>query len=255
MTVEEHENLPTHCEAHAPEGAREVAVMQCSRCHVMAAIDTTSRLCGFCEFGERFGPGAMHKVKEDRLFGALCAEGIPPTTRDRVIDYATICGVRKRPDNYYDCGSYALIIECDEHQHAREFMTARVAEAPAEEAAAAADAVTPHPYSCDCEYTRMVAIHQVVGLPLIFIRYNPDKYTDAVGNRSNAARDDSRDVVCARYAHRLMNYLREDDRAMRLNGLYVLYLYYDGMTGSSPDGYHIDYIDHTMEPWNPIGDV
>lgn len=262
MTQDPILNYPTHCEEHATDTSkrwREISAASCRSCNVVTTVCRQSGLCAICEFGERMGPGAYHKVKESRMHDTLNAIGIHPV-HDRQVDYATVCGVRKRPDFFYDCGRFALIIECDEFQHARRFDRSRPhardpSEAPA---AAAADAVAPkeeeasksHPYDCDCELSRMIAIHQVVGMPTIFIRYNPDKYTDADGRVFRAATKNKRDEQCARYAKRLMEYLIAQE-TVNLVGLYVIYFCYDGVNEDAPIGYHIDYIDHILEPWSP----
>jgi hypothetical protein len=60
-----------------------------------------------------------------------------------------ICGNFK-PDVLYDCGTHFLVIEVDENQHKQ--------------------------YEEDCENSRMQNIYQSLGLPVIFLRYNPDSY-------------------------------------------------------------------------------
>lgn len=55
---------------------------------------------------------------------------------------------RYRPDFLYDCGTHFVILEVDENQHR----------------------------AYECERKRMWEIAQSLGLPTIFVRYNPDKY-------------------------------------------------------------------------------
>ena len=58
---------------------------------------------------------------------------------------------KRRPDFVFDLGIGILIVENDENQHKS--------------------------YPCECEQTRMIQIHQDYGgLPVHFIRFNPDKY-------------------------------------------------------------------------------
>lgn len=62
----------------------------------------------------------------------------------------------ERPDFLFDLQSRFLIIECDENQHMH--------------------------ISQDCERLRMINIGQSLGgVPVVFIRYNPDKYRDGDG--------------------------------------------------------------------------
>jgi hypothetical protein len=61
---------------------------------------------------------------------------------------------RKRPDIFFDLGTYCLVIEVDENQHID--------------------------YGCSCETKRLVSIFDDVGeRNLIFIRFNPDSYIDS----------------------------------------------------------------------------
>ena len=59
------------------------------------------------------------------------------------------CCLKYRPDFIFDCGSYFVIVECDEDAHRQ--------------------------YDKECEIIRMNNISIGIGLPTKFIRYNPDK--------------------------------------------------------------------------------
>jgi len=62
----------------------------------------------------------------------------------------------KRPDIMFDMGSHVVVIEVDEDQH--------------------------NGYSC--ENKRMMLLMEDAGTrPMVFIRFNPDKYTDNTGNK------------------------------------------------------------------------
>ena len=66
---------------------------------------------------------------------------------------------RRRPDIFIDCFSHAVVIECDENQHASGS-------------------------SYTCENKRMMEIYQDIGLRSVtFLRFNPDKYTDNTGKK------------------------------------------------------------------------
>lgn len=79
---------------------------------------------------------------------------MPPQSVDRVVDRS--CN-RRRPDFVWDAGSHYVVLECDEHQH--------------------------RAYPGDCEHRRMWEVAQQLGLPTIFLRYNPDNYKP--GNARN----------------------------------------------------------------------
>lgn len=57
---------------------------------------------------------------------------------------------RERPDFVFDAVTHMIVVEIDEDQHKY--------------------------YPCECEQIRMINISQSLGMPTIFIRYNPDKY-------------------------------------------------------------------------------
>lgn len=65
---------------------------------------------------------------------------------------------RRRPDLFLDMGSHVIIVEVDENQHTD--------------------------YDCSCENKRLMEISQDVDhRPIIFIRFNPDDYTDQSGTK------------------------------------------------------------------------
>ena len=57
-----------------------------------------------------------------------------------------------RPDFVFDYNTHKFVVKVDEHQH--------------------------NNYNCQCEQVRMAQITQSIGIPTIFIRYNPYKYKD-----------------------------------------------------------------------------
>ena len=65
------------------------------------------------------------------------------------------CSLR-RPDLLLDMGSHIIIVEVDENQHSD--------------------------YDCSCEHKRLMQISQDLGhRPIVFIRFNPDAYTNQEG--------------------------------------------------------------------------
>lgn len=75
---------------------------------------------------------------------------------DKAIDVIKECGDNYRPDVYYNALTHCVILEIDEGMHKN--------------------------YNDYCERVRMYNIAQGLGLPTIFIRYNPDRYKDKNGN-------------------------------------------------------------------------
>jgi hypothetical protein len=95
-----------------------------------------------------------YKTKEFNVVHNVI-ESFPNFTwrHDRAIGYSM-----KRPDLFLDMGSHIVITEIDETKHSD--------------------------YDCSCENKRIMELSQDVGhRPIIFIRFNPDGYTDEDGNK------------------------------------------------------------------------
>ena len=99
-----------------------------------------------------------------------------------------------RPDFYFDMGSFALIVEVDEEQHAN------------------------ISYNSSCELIRVYRIAQSIGLPLILVRYNPDSLK--IG-------DSATKVPKAERHSLLLAVLREHFSQGTSEFLMVTYLFYD----------------------------
>jgi len=79
---------------------------------------------------------------------ATTIAGYKYVSYDRVIDDG-VCG-KERPDFLFEAWSHYVVLEVDENQHKdRQEL---------------------------CECTRMVNISQGLGMPTVFVRYNPDEY-------------------------------------------------------------------------------
>lgn len=92
-------------------------------------------------------------------------------------------------------GAFYIIIEVDENQH--------------------------ESYPCECEIVRMINIQQGFGgVPVIFIRFNPDPYADNNGNLIKTYRGREK---------KLLQVLKDIDNYEIIEEmLSVIYLYYDG---------------------------
>jgi hypothetical protein len=119
------------------------------------------------------------------------------------------CSAR-RPDFVFDLGAMVLIVENDENQHKSR--------------------------PCECEQSRMIQIYQDYGgVPVHFIRFNPDKYLSprGLGNEPLSKRLMS-----------LCNVVRgiKKDKTFytRFPHLSVSYMYYDGYDGE----WTVDEINH-----------
>jgi hypothetical protein len=119
----------------------------------------------------------------------------PATSTDRALDRGT-CGL-ERPDRFWDCGTHAVVLEVDEHQHSDR--------------------------ACECEVARMANIHQSLGgLPVVFVRYNPDAFVSKTCKHRNPILRERLDVLA-----RWLRHLTETPSALR-GSLSALYLFFDG---------------------------
>jgi len=116
----------------------------CSSCNLLEVLDQEG-LCKYCN-PETTRRVALAKQRDVKMF--LDNIGFVYNTYDKSVDN-NACG-RDRPDFVIECSTHSIVLEVDEHQHKDR--------------------------PCECEQTRMVNISQSLGMPTIFIRYNPDEY-------------------------------------------------------------------------------
>ena len=169
-------NIPTKCEIHADETYYEVAPMVCSSCSLTFAMSAENKLCTDCA-------GYINKTirKEHILKKHIVGAGYVEDKKvknfyheqkfshDRIPDGSCI---KRRPDFLFDAGTHFVILEIDENQHKS--------------------------YSPECEVTRMINIAQDTGggLPVVFIRYNPDRYIDINGKITKKSIIKSKFQIC-----------------------------------------------------------
>jgi hypothetical protein len=142
-----------HCELHKTDDDINLLERRCSSCGLMYILDKNN-LCECCNpitsLSARF-------VKQNKLMNYLDLRGLKGNSTDKMIEKGE-CG-KERPDRIYDLGDKIIILECDEHQH--------------------------HDRQLLCEQIRMTNIGQSFGgIPVYFIRWNPDKYVSVAQNES-----------------------------------------------------------------------
>jgi hypothetical protein len=123
------------------------------------------------------------------------AKGLEFVSTDVTVN-AGECG-RERPDFLFEAASHCVVVEVDENQHKSR--------------------------ACECEQTRMVNISQSLGLPTIFLRYNPDRYK---------VKGETRDVLQTSRHKTLRDWviklLTLDPEELQSHGfLSVIHLYFD----------------------------
>ena len=189
-----HESNGTRfCEDHAPADAENLGVNPCTECGLEDIL--TNGKCTTCD-------PTIQKIrqhaKENRIKDVLEANGIK-FIHDKILE-GTSCG-RERPDFQIDCGSHFVYIEVDEHQH--------------------------QSYTCECEQTRMINLVEVRGIPVRFIRYNPDCYEPIKGQRT--IKQEQREKKLIEYVYYAIKHTPQEDNVFA-NVLYLFYDEYDTST-------------------------
>lgn len=139
----------------------------CERPHLGPRFHHRCRFCATHAFPhETFASARQHRTKERLVVDAVRAEfpGFDWVHDRRVEDGCTAL----RPDLLCQFGSHVVIIEVDEHAHARA--------------------------GTACEWARLNALAEDLRFqPLVVLRFNPDAYTDKAGARHRACvRPDAR---------------------------------------------------------------
>ena len=137
-------------------------------------------------------------IKENRITDLFTVSGFT-FVHDRILE-GTACG-RERPDHQFDCGTHFVYVEVDEHQH--------------------------QSYACECEQGRMVNLVHVRGMPVRWIRYNPDVYEPMVGQRK--VKSEQREKKLVEYVKWAMKHSPQEEGNIS-SVLYLFYNDYDTMS-------------------------
>jgi hypothetical protein len=134
-----------HCELHKKENEVNLIEQKCVSCGLTMILNSNNN-CEYCS-PETFKSARL--AKQNDLMNYLDSIRLNGTSTDITINKGE-CGL-ERPDRIYETDEFILILECDENQHKER--------------------------QCFCEQTRMINISQSFGgIPVYFIRWNPDKY-------------------------------------------------------------------------------
>lgn len=177
-----------HCEIHKNKEDINLSERECKSCNLNFILNDNN-LCEFCD------PIVIQKaklVKQNALMDYLDSKGLIGNSTDIIIDKGE-CG-KERPDRVFDFMDKIIIVECDENQHKER--------------------------NCVCEQTRMINISQSFGgLPVYFIRWNPDKYQTKK----------KEEIILKRYQslENLIINIKEHKISLPKSLCSCIYLYYD----------------------------
>ncbi len=179
---------PIRCEDHKLEDDINIVEKECQSCKLPWIIPENQTMCLACR---EFNIPSIRNRKENKIKDMLNANNIEYQSHDAIVDIQ--CS-KKRPDFVLDYGFYKVVIEVDENQHKS--------------------------YPCECEQSRMIQIHQDIGMDLLFIRFNPDSYLDSDKKRIRSYTGREKRLL------ELLNSLKNTEK--RSHYLEVIYMYYDG---------------------------
>lgn len=133
-----HNKFKRFCIACSPN-----SIFFCKSCRLFRVNNRTNYLCSYCNTNK----SKRQKTKEINVKNFL-------NNNNYTFKYNTKCNINNTCQTYYpdfliDCNTFFIIIECDENSHKN--------------------------YDKLCEKTRENNICYSLGLPCVFIRFNPDK--------------------------------------------------------------------------------
>jgi hypothetical protein len=185
---------PVHCEEHKNDNDILLVERECSKCGKLDVL--MNDLCiNFCIQDIALQDYKKNqKVKEKRVLQILTSEFGSPTEYNHQIDRN--CGHHEKEIGY-DCKTHMIYIEVDERQHKS---------------------------YCELgEINRMKNIfNDSGGIPIIFIRYNPDSFLD-INNKRQKLPQVKREELLVKWIKLYMNQIPK-------HHLSVKYLFYDGYT-------------------------
>jgi hypothetical protein len=176
-----------YCETHSPVDSINLGIATCTVCGLDDILTD-----GKCDTCNPTIIAIRTHAKEERIRDVFTAAGFL-FIHDRILE-STSCG-RERPDFLIDCGTHYVIVEVDENQHQN--------------------------YACECEQIRMRNIVEQHGLPIRWIRYNPDVYEPAKGQRE--MKREQRETVLLEYVRWAISHTPMESGDISN----VLYLFYD----------------------------
>src|SRR5579875_1099830 len=206
--TDKNDNYPLRCEKHKKINDKNVIERPCKSCNLLFYLNEETQLCNDCH---DYYIKKVYKAKENKKRKLLEANNIKIESYDSIIENS--CS-KYRPDFVIDYTLFKVILEVDENQHSS--------------------------YSCECEYSRMVQVFQDFGgIPIIFIRFNPDEYRDE--NNKLIKSYTGRENKLLELLHSLSN-IKELPYPFL-----ITYLYYDGFNNNI-SFLAIDFINNVLIP-------
>ena len=199
-----------HCETHQEKDEYNLVERTCQNpnCNdgkpIIDILNKDGVCVSFCSMLKQDEIMKKHMKKKEEFIGKLLIHEIPKLPfylRDEVVDKD--CS-SSRPDFVYHLGTHILIIEVDEYQH-RSYRSCGHTKQE----------------RMNTENRRMFELYQSFeGLPVIFIRYNPDTFKDENGKIYKISEKKRQEI----FSSWVKNFIRSDEKYIGCN---VKYLFYD----------------------------
>lgn len=183
-------STPLHCEKHKKKQELNMIERTCKGCGLLEILNNKQ----FCKYCDPRSWKNVRLAKQKAVEALFKAENLEFISTDKTIN--TQCG-KERPDFLFEAASHYVVVEVDEDQHKSR--------------------------ACECEQTRMVNISQTLGMPTIFLRYNPDRYK--VGNKIVDTSRNNRHKTLVKWLCHLLTL--EPEELVEHGFLSVVHLYFD----------------------------
>jgi hypothetical protein len=204
---------PEHCEDHALPDEYNLAERKCPECGNIDILNKQGICVNTCSLLEIDRCIKKRVKKHEESIGKLLKQHIDTskliqTWQDQIIDQNC---TKKRPDFVFHCGTHVVIVEVDEDQHK-----------------SYSNCGTTKDEKQVGENRRMYEIaNTFIGLPVIFLRYNPDSYIDTNGKRGKIPLTKRQDILIKWVQKCITNNLASSS-SEKISNLRVKYLFYDG---------------------------
>jgi hypothetical protein len=175
---------------------------RCEDCNLFH-VRHGNKKCSYCN------PDARQKIKENKIKDFLKENKIK-FIHDKAVGGKNDCGYY-RPDFLIDCNTHFIIIEVDENQHSN--------------------------YDNTCEISRMNNLYLLLGLPIIFIRFNPDNFNSKTKNN----------ILYNNRLDQLLNIINESKVKTDIKFIELIYMYYNCDCNKCNYIHYKDFITHSMD--------
>jgi len=184
-----------HFKEHKKDDEYDLVQDECVNCHFIDVLDGKKHCADCGDFKFR----RVHLAKQKEIKHFLDVNEMKYESYDKTVDRN--CGL-ERPDFVFDGIGHKVILEVDEHQHRN--------------------------YTEECEKVRMINISQSLGMPVIFLRYNPDTFNKSQGDTKRYTKLHRKKKLLE-----WLNYCITLKPECEKDFLRDIYLFYDGYNSSN----------------------